>query len=182
MFYYVAMVILGFAITHGSSLQDMEFILVDVGPITITAFVASLAVSFAMFARTEWLQRWMVQYAIVPMFGVFLAMAWQRHSMAGVFVIVASGATHFGFWTSSCQSRVYRLEQYSFGGFNTLLPYTTRVIARLNGVGEAQVADLIVKAILRDEPIPDVVLNDAEVIVGKKAITALRQEHLTNKE
>jgi len=176
--WYIVTYILGILAAMGSSLKEVEDILQIVSPIALTALVASLIVPFAAFARTEGVQKWLVQYAIVPLFGMYTVLVWEKGSLVGICILVAAATVHLGYWTSSCHSRMYRLEQFRMG-FPTLHA-TTMVIARLNGVGESHVADQIVQAILRGQPIADDVFTSAQAIVGEKAITALRQEHQLN--
>jgi len=174
MLWYIITYLAGIVVAHESSLKDVEYILTMVSPIALTALVASLIVPFAAFARTEGIQKWLVQYAIVPLFGMYTVLVWERGSVVGIVIFVAAALVHLGYWTSSCHSRMYRLEQYRMG-FPSI-PATTRVIARLCGVSESQIADEIIQAMLRDQSISNDVLTRAQAIVGEKAIAALRQE------
>lgn len=177
MAWYTVMYVVGLVIAGCSSSKDVEYILTMVNPIAVTALVASLLMPFAAFGRNERVHKWLVQYAIVPIFGMYTVLAWQRGSLLGISILVGAGAVHFGYWLSSAQSRMYRVEQFRLG-FAQSLPATTRVIARLNGLGESQISDEIIKSIFRDQPIPERVLSDARAIVGEKAVAAMRDEQL----
>lgn len=175
MFWYLVTYLAGIAVASASSLKDVEYILTMVSPIALTALVASLIVPFAAFARTEGVQKWLVQYAIVPIFGMYTVLVWEKGSLVGIFILVASATVHLGYWTSSCHSRMYRFDQYTHG-FGVLLPATTRVLTRLNGVGGSQIADRIIQAIFRDQPIDADVIASTRAIVGEKAVRELEEE------
>ncbi|MBI5135306.1 hypothetical protein HZA86_03695 [Candidatus Uhrbacteria bacterium] len=163
-----------------SPLDSTERIFAAVTAVSVTAFGASLMVTFASFDRNERLHKWMVQYGVVPFFGIFGVMAYQYRSFAAAVIVVASAAVHFGYWLSSPQSRGYRLELFKFG-FGDSRPATKRVIARLCGVGEPQIADEIIKAVLKSQTIAEEVCVRAQAVVGEVAIAALREEHASQK-
>jgi len=162
MLWYIVTYILGILAAMGSSLKEVEDILQIVSPIALTALVASLIVPFAAFSRTEGVQKWLVQYAIVPLFGMYTVLVWEKGSLVGICILVAAATVHLGYWTSSCHSRMYRLDQYKFGGYNVTLPNTTRVIAHLNGSGNSHISDEIVKAVLGNQRLDAVVLDQVE--------------------
>jgi hypothetical protein len=121
-------------------------------PVTLTALVASLLVPFAGFSSDEWKQKFIMQYGIVPLFGMYTvallrtSTAW-NHRLIGLLLFVCASSVHFAYWTSGLHSRAYRFKQFAFG-FGQQLPKTRQLIASLNGRGFSQIADAIIRAIL----------------------------------
>ena len=173
--WYVALYVVGLVVAAKSPAQDMERILVLVSPIAITALVASLLVPFAAFAKTEWLQKWLIQYSIVPLFGAYTVLAWHMGSLVGVVILAGASAVHGGYWLASLHSRMYRVEQFKLG-FANELPATAQLIARLNGTGNSHLADAIIRAILEGEDVPESILSAIRNITADKEARNARQE------
>jgi hypothetical protein len=115
-------------------------------PITLTALVASLLVPFAGFARTEKWQKFALQYAIVPLFGVYTVVLWHTLGMIGLLLLACPTLVHAGYWMSSIHSRAYRMELFR------MLPdkpvATVQKVARLCAEGRSEEADKIIREIL----------------------------------
>lgn len=61
--------------------------------------------------------------------------------------MVAAMGMHLSYWTSSLHSRNYRLDQYRLG-YAAQFPHVTELISSLNGIGQSELADKLVVAIL----------------------------------
>ncbi|KKU22066.1 MAG: hypothetical protein UX31_C0007G0052 [Candidatus Nomurabacteria bacterium GW2011_GWA1_46_11] len=145
--WYLLFYAIGIAIGLISPRNSMEDSLIAIGPITITAFVASLLVPFAAFASTERWQKFALQYAPIPLIGVCSVVVWITSGPAGVLVLAWATVVHAAYWTSGIHSRAYRLDQFRIG-FAPDMPHTARLVAMLNGNGQAHLADVLVKALL----------------------------------
>lgn len=146
--WYALFYLVGLLSAYFSPQGEIERILTLIEPITITALVASLLVPFAGFAKTERWQKWAVQYGMVPIFGVYTVHVWQTASILGFVMLATATIVHAGYWLSSLHSRTYRLKMFELG-FAREMPITARLIARLNGAGNAHVADTLIQAILQ---------------------------------
>ncbi len=152
MLFYVLLYLLGVVIGVVSPAESMKDSLSTLGAITLTALVASLLVPFAGFSQNERLQRFVMQYGIVPLFGLYSVLLYRGSSVAGVILFICAASVHFSYWTSGMHSRAYRLEQFRLG-FASDMPKMARVIAVLNGQGLSNVADIAIKALLNDTPV-----------------------------
>lgn len=178
MIWYIALYVVGVIAAILSPQKAVEEILTFVQPIALTALVASLLVPFAAFSKTEWWQKWLVQYAIIPLFGMYTVLVWRMGTVVGVVILLGAAAVHVGYWMSSLHSRGYRLKMFEFG-FARDMPATSRLIARLNGTGNSHIADEIVQAILRGESVPSDVWGRAEKIVGEETVRVAKEENKT---
>ena len=130
-----------------SPAEQMAKSLAILEPITLTALVASLLVPFAGFAASERWQRFALQYAIIPLFGMYSVVLWRESSVVGLILLVSATAVHAGYWTSGIHSRGYRLEQFKLG-FADHWPDHARIIAILNAEGRSEAADDVVKSVI----------------------------------
>ena len=155
--------------------QTINDSLAVIEPITLTALFASLLVPFAGFASNERWQKFALQYAIIPLFGVYSISLWQQSSIVGLMLLGCATSVHLGYWMSSIHSRNYRLDQFRLG-FAQNMPCTTRIIAELNGQGKSERADSIIRAVLGIKTTTDLVheaLSD-----NHEAVKQVRREML----
>ena len=109
------------------------------GPITLTALFASLLVPFAGLSANERIQKYALQFAIVPLFGLYTVLLWHTAAVGGIALFIMAAGVHVSYWTTSFHSRQYRLDQCRLGFSQAkALPL---LIARLNGTGQSHVAD-----------------------------------------
>ncbi len=144
---YLAWYLVGVAIGMASPKQQLIESLTILGPITLTALFASLLVPFAGLSTNERVQKYALQFAIVPLFGLYTVLLWHTAAIGGIALFVSAAGVHVSYWTTSYHSRQYRLEQFRVG-FGQAMPATTRLIAMLNSTGHAHEADSIVRAVL----------------------------------
>ncbi len=168
---YVVLYLIGIVAAILSPRQDVEYILTLVQPIALTALIASLLVPFAAFSKSEKWQRWCVQFSIVPLFGMYTVLAFDRGSVIGIVMLTGASAVHLGYWQSGLHSRAYRLKMYQLG-FAQKTPETCRLLARLNGTGNSHLTDAIVKSILERTGVPIEALATAKGIFNKNASAA----------
>jgi len=145
--WYLLFFILGITVAVMSPLNATKETLLLIEAVTLSALIASFLVPFAAFAKNEQWQQFALQYAAVPLFGVWTVIAWKNSSTIGLFVLICASAVHFGFWMSGIHSRAYRFDQFKLG-FARDMPTTSRVIAMLNGQRRSHESDRIVSAIL----------------------------------
>ncbi len=152
MVWYIVMYGIGIVVAVLSPLANLERVLNVIGPISITALVASLLVPFAGFSVKENVQKWCVQYGIVPLFGAYTILVWEQGSVVGMVMLAGSSAVHLGYWMSSIHSRQYRMDLFH-KTFGSSMPKTMQLIARLSATGQSHVADKIVSSILESSAI-----------------------------
>src|SRR3989344_5857511 len=145
---YLLFYLVGIAAAVLSPLSSIKEALVVLEPITLTALVASLLVPFAGFARTEKWQKFALQYAIVPLFGVYTVIMWHTHGIVGLLLLACVSLVHAGYWMSPIHSRQYRLEQFKLG-FAGRMPAIAEFVAVLNSQGRSDQADAIVSEFLK---------------------------------
>lgn len=146
--FYLLFYVVGIVVAMLSSPDSTKTALEIISPITLTALFASLLVPFAGFDRnTEKWQKFALKYGLVPLFGVYTVVLWQKFSVSGMLLLVAASGVHWGYWQSSIHSRAYRLEQFRLG-FAARMPGFAQLIAMLNGQGRSSEADEIVTRIL----------------------------------
>ncbi len=143
--HYVLFYLLGLTAAVLSPIGSVKDALIVLEPVTLTALVASLLVPFAGFASTERWQKFVLKYAIVPLFGVYTVILWDSSSLVGIFLLLCATSVHIGYWKSSIHSRQYRLEQFR-NGFASSMPFTIQLVSMLNGQGRSHDADKIVSA------------------------------------
>lgn len=165
MFWYIMFYVLGFIVALFSPVASVQEALVVIEPITLTALVASLLVPFAGFASNERWQKFVLQFAIVPLFGVYTVVLWRESSLVGIVLLVCASSVHAGYWMSGIHSRQYRLEQFCLE-FSASMPQTTKLIAFLNGSGKSEQADAIVTEILRNHTMGE---DDREALRAERA-------------
>lgn len=144
---YLVWYLIGVAIATVSPKHQLVESLNILGPITLTALFASLLVPFAGLSANERVQKYALQFAIVPLFGLYTVLLWHTAAIGGIVLFVCAAGVHVSYWTTSYHSRQYRLEQFRTG-FASIMPATTRIIAVLNGTGRSHEADTIIQAIL----------------------------------
>ncbi|MDP2630481.1 MAG: hypothetical protein Q8P56_03675 [Candidatus Uhrbacteria bacterium] len=147
MVWYIVMYCVGIAAAIFSPVPNLERVLNVIGPISITALVASLLVPFAGFSAKENVQKWAVQYGIVPLFGAYTVLVWAEGSYVGMVMLAGSSAVHLGYWMSSLHSRQYRMDLFH-KAFAISMPGTMQLVARLNATRRSHEADRIVAEIL----------------------------------
>lgn len=145
--FYVLFYVLGVLVAVLTPVESIRTSLAVLEPITLTALVASLLVPFAGFAQNERWQKFCLQYALVPLFGMYTVLLWEQSSFTGMVLLFCATSVHAGYWTSGIHSRNYRLEQFRLG-FAPSLPAMAKMIAMLNGQGKSAQADEIVSQIL----------------------------------
>lgn len=176
MFWYVGLYTLGLYAAMLSPVGEMEKTMSLIAPITLTALIASLLVPFAGFTNKERMQKWAVQYGIVPLFGVYTALAWHYASVVGFLLLVGATVVHFGYWTSSIHSRNYRLKMFELA-FSNRMPGVTQLVARLHVTGKADIADQIVTALIKSERVREEQLRSALGEAGDDdALTSILKE------
>ncbi len=148
---YLAFYLTGVAIAVASPKPQLIESLGILGPVTLTALFASLLVPFAGLSANERVQKFALQFAIVPLFGLYTVTLWYTANLGGIALFVCAAGVHVSYWTTSYHSRQYRLEQCRLGfGQMKALPL---LVARLNGSGLAHVADeAIVAPLLTGRP------------------------------
>lgn len=119
------------------------------GPITLTALFASLLVPFAGLSANEKVQKWALQFAIVPLFGLYTVILWYTAAIGGIALFLMAAGVHVSYWTTSFHSREYRLNQFRL--VCSEAPNLTRLIAVLNANGRSHEADALVQAYMRGE-------------------------------
>jgi hypothetical protein len=136
---YLAWYLAGVAIGVASPKPQLIESLSILGPITLTALFASLLVPFAGLSANEKVQKFALQFAIVPLFGLYTVLLWHTAAIGGIALFVMAAGVHVSYWTTSFHSRQYRLEQcrLAFGHMRGL----AQLVARLNGLGQCHVAD-----------------------------------------
>lgn len=144
--FYVIGVIAGIL----SPVDSMKESLAVLEPITLTALFASLLVPFAGFARNERWQKFVLQYGLIPLFGMYTVVLWQKSSIVGLVLLVCASGVHAAYWMSSIHSRNYRLEQFRLG-FAQDMPQTARIVALLNARGLSHLADGLILAIMNHD-------------------------------
>lgn len=146
MLYYALFYLVGLVAGFYSPTESMQTALSVLEPITLTALVASLLVPFAGFASNERWQKFCLQYAIVPLFGIYTVVLWRTYATVGLILLVCASIVHAAYWMSSIHSRAYRLELFK------MLPnkpeLIVRMVALLSAEGHAEEADEMVKAML----------------------------------
>ena len=144
--YYTLFYSLGIVIALLSSPDSVKEGLVVLGPITLTALVASFLVPFAGFARNERWQKFALQYAIVPLFGIYTVVLWHTGGVVGLLLLACASIVHAGYWMSSIHSRAYRMELFR------MLPDKPESIVRevtsLCASGHPEKADEIIRTML----------------------------------
>ncbi|MDP9248931.1 MAG: hypothetical protein M3M85_00235 [bacterium] len=158
MLWYAFFYVLGIAAAVLSPSSSIKESLEILGPVTLTALFASLLVPFAGFAKNERWQKFVLQYALIPLFGMYTVVLWEKSSIMGMFLLFCASGVHAGYWMSGIHSRAYRLEQFRLG-FAPNMPVTARLIAMLNGQGRSNESDMIVSSILNGKQI-----NWAEIV------------------
>ena len=149
MLYYALFYVVGVVAGVLSPTQSMLTALNVLEPITLTALVASLLVPFAGFGSNERWQKFCLQYAIVPLFGIYTIVLWRTYMVVGLMLLVCASIVHAAYWMSSIHSREYRLRQFQLG-FADYMPHKARLIAALNAVGRPEEADQIIKLIFQN--------------------------------
>ncbi len=132
------------------SAQDISRASFLLTAVTVTAFVVSFKHPFASLAKSEWWQRYVLQYAPSALFGLIAPAVWQEAGIAGIVILLVSGSIHVSSWNNNSDSRWYRLQQFR-EGLAQEMPATNRVISFLNGRGLSDEADLILLAIFREK-------------------------------
>ena len=148
--FYVVGVVAGIL----SPTDSMRESLAVLEPITLTALVASLLVPFAGFAKNEWWQKFVLQYGLIPLFGMYTVVLWQKSSVVGMVLLFCASGVHAAYWMSSIHSRNYRLDQFRLG-FAASMPQVSKRIATLNGQGNSHEADVIIRRVLNGENLED---------------------------
>jgi hypothetical protein len=136
---YLAWYLAGVAIGVASPKPQLIESLSILGPITLTALFASLLVPFAGLSANERVQKFALQFAIVPLFGLYTVLLWHTAAIGGIALFVSAAGVHVSYWTTSFHSRQYRLEQCKLGFSH--LPALAMLVARLNGSGLSHIAD-----------------------------------------
>ncbi len=147
MFWYTLFYALGLVAAILTPVDSIQQSLAVLEPITLTALVASLLVPFAGFASNERWQKFCLQYALIPLFGMYTVVLWEQSSFTGMVLLVCATSVHAGYWMSGIHSRQYRLQQFRLG-FASTFPAMAKSVAMLNGQGKAEQADEIVSQIL----------------------------------
>jgi hypothetical protein len=174
--WYLLFYLIGLGIGVATPLESIRQSLTLLEPITLTALVASLLVPFAGFASNERWQKFTLQYALVPLFGIYTAVLWRSSSVVGLVLLVCAASVHAGYWMSGIHSRAYRLEQFKFA-FARRLTEISRLVAMLNGQGRSEEADAIVSCILKNKPVDWGIINRA--LAGNPRLLAGVKEELS---
>src|SRR3989344_253809 len=101
MLWYIVFFVLGLVAAIFTPVNSIQQSLAVLEPITLTALVASLLVPFAGFARNERWQKFCLQYALVPLFGVYTVIMWHTHGIVGLLLLACVSLVHAGYWMSS---------------------------------------------------------------------------------
>lgn len=136
---YLAWYIVGVIVAVISPKKELIESLNILGPITLTALFASLLVPFAGLSANERVQKFALQFAIVPLFGLYTVILWHIAAFGGIVLFVMAAGVHVSYWTTSFHSRNYRLDQCKLA-FSHLQSLAI-LVARLNGSGLSHVAD-----------------------------------------
>ncbi len=143
--FYVLGIAIGVVSDKGALIESLNIL----GPITLTALFASLLVPFAGLSAEEKVQKFALQFAIVPLFGLYTVLLWHSSAIGGLALFVMAAGVHVSYWTTSYHSRQYRLSQFQLVA-NTI-PNLTQLIAVLNANGSSHQADAIIQALLKGE-------------------------------
>jgi hypothetical protein len=146
--WYIFLYVVGLVVGVFSATGSMETTLQVLEPITLTALVASLLVPFAGFSKKEGWQKFALQYAIVPLFGIYTVVIWRAGSVVGLLLLICASIVHLGYWMSSLHSRGYRLEL-----FRMIPDKPAEVVVRVAKLcldGRADEADEIIQDFIRN--------------------------------
>lgn len=154
MFFYVLFYVIGIIGAFLSPLDAVKEGLAVIEPITLTALFASLLVAFAGFAQTEKWHKFVLQYGLIPLFGVYTVVLWEKSSVTGLLLLVGASGVHVAYWMSSIHSREYRLRQFQLG-FAPRMPATARLIAMLNGQSYSHEADEVISSLLNGKSLAE---------------------------
>lgn len=178
MWYYALFYFVGIVAGILSPVDSMKESLAVLEPITLTALIASLLVPFAGFAGNEKWQKFVLQYGLIPLFGMYTVVLWQKSSVVGMALLVFASGVHVAYWMSGIHSRNYRLEQFRIG-FARDMPHTVRLIATLNGNGQSHLADVLVKAVLANSGVDFVIFRpflNGKIGDASRAFVAISEE------
>jgi hypothetical protein len=143
MLFYGLLFLVGLVAGVFSPIESILVVLKTLEPVTLTALVASLLVPFAGFASTERWQKFVLQYGIIPLFGVYTVVLWRTQGVTGLIILFCASAVHAGYWMSSIHSRMYRMEMFK------MLPNKpaelVEAVVRLCVEGHPEEADKLVK-------------------------------------
>ena len=149
---YLAWYLVGVTIGVASPKPQLIESLNILGPITLTALFASLLVPFAGLSANERVQKFTLQFAIIPLFGLYTVLLWHTAAIGGIALFVMAAGVHVSYWTTSFHSRNYRLEQCRLGLGH--MRSTAILVAKLNGSGMSHVADeAIIAPLLQGRPL-----------------------------
>ncbi|MEI6660084.1 MAG: hypothetical protein WCK91_01520 [bacterium] len=145
---FILLYVVGVVVGVFSQLGSIETTLQVLEPITLTALVAYLLVPFAGFSNKEGWQKFSLQYAIVPLFGIYTVVIWRTGSVVGLLLLISASIVHLGYWMSSLHSRGYRLELFR------MIPNkpaeVVEQVAKLCLDGRSDEADDIIKEFIRN--------------------------------
>ena len=151
---YLLLYALGITVAYLSPTERMIEALNILGPITLTALFASLLVPFAGLSANEKVQKFCLQYAIVPLFGLYTVLLWHKANVGGIVLFFSAAGVHVSYWTTGYHSRQYRLEQFRTLASAASLRYLPVLVSLLNGRNLSHVADgAIIAPILQSREI-----------------------------
>jgi hypothetical protein len=177
--WYLLFYVLGIAAAILSPYNSIKESLEILAPITLTALFASLLVPFAGFAKNERWYKFVLQYALIPLFGMYTVVLWQKSSVVGIVLLVCASGVHAAYWMSSIHSRNYRLEQFRLG-FAHRMPATAQIIAMLNGQGRSHQADILVSCVLNGEGLPGWgLIRGVHLAPGNSSLMSLVDEEMS---
>jgi hypothetical protein len=171
---YLAWYLVGVVIGVISPKPQLIESLTILGPITLTALFASLLVPFAGLSANERIQKFALQFAIVPLFGLYTVLLWYTAAIGGIMLFIMAAGVHVSYWTTSFHSRNYRLDQCRLGFSH--MHSMAMLVARLNGSGMSHIADEdIVSPLLRGQAI-DLTRAACLLAYSEKLIEAAAKE------
>ena len=149
---YLVWYIVGIGVAVASPKPALIESLGILGPITLTALFASLLVPFAGLSASERVQKFALQFAIVPLFGLYTVILWHTAAIGGIALFIMAAGVHVSYWTTSYHSRQYRLSQFQL--IAVKMPNMTLLIAILNSNACSHQADSIIQNLLKGK-VPD---------------------------
>ncbi len=102
---YLLFYAIGMVVATVSSPESTKESLTVLGPVILTALIASFLVPFAGFGSNEGWQKLALQYGLVPVFGVYTIVLFRTGGLIGLVLLVCASIVHAGYWMSSIHSR-----------------------------------------------------------------------------